>query len=65
MSPTLTQERSPSLACREAESPDPPFTLLLEAANVSVDPTQILTPPESPHVSEFNEIRKLSVDGDN
>ena len=63
MSPTLTQqERSLSPISRTADSPDSAFTLLLEAANsktTSVDPGQVLTPPQSPDGSLFKEMRKV------
>jgi len=64
MSPTLTQERSLSPISRSAESPDSAFTLLLEAVNsktTSVNPSQVLTPPQSPDGSLYKEMRKLSL----
>ncbi len=64
ISPTVAQERSLSPISRTADSPDSAFTLLLEAANsktTSVDPGQVLTPPQSPDGSLFKEMRKLSL----
>lgn len=59
MSPILTQERSPSPSSRSADSP--PFTLLLEAVNANpspVNPSYVLTPPQTPDGSAFKETRK-------
>lgn len=64
MSPTLTQDRSPSPSARStAESTA--FTLLLDAANVnptSINTNHVLTPPQTPDGSVFKEIRKYTSD---
>jgi len=53
MSPTLTQERSPSPSTRYAES-ESPLAMLIEAANANpTSLSQTLTPPTTPSAVEF------------
>jgi hypothetical protein len=66
MSPTLTQERSPTPTSEESDSNSTAFKLLLKAAHADTSPDSlsfILTPPQSPDGSAYNtanEIRKMT-----
>jgi hypothetical protein len=56
MSPTLTQERSPTPISPITED-SPAFTLLLEAANANPPtPNQMLTPPQSPDETDYKTV---------
>jgi hypothetical protein len=64
MSPTLTQDRSPSPSARSTTD-STAFTLFLDAANAnptSINTSHVLTPPQTPDGSVFKETRKYTSD---